>query len=200
MIDYYLALQIVQQAFKETLGQESYGSEERLTYIRDNGPVQYKTMQEAWGISKMAVSSWVSSRVRDGVLVFCNEEGEEFSDERDLKKAKSNGKAYVKVSDNYTQSNAIGLPTPFELTADPAWDNNGAMTKKYDLRLEGRSADHRAMPVIGEEDAALDETGDGFDSANGYDNEGIDEAIPDSEILDNSPHSWVDAIACAYSQ
>jgi hypothetical protein len=42
MIDYYLALQIVQQAFKETLGQESYGSEERL---RDNGPVQYKTMQ-----------------------------------------------------------------------------------------------------------------------------------------------------------
>jgi DNA primase len=75
MIDYYLALQIVQQAFKETLGQESYGSEERLTYIRDNGPVQYKTMQEAWGISKMAVSSWVSLRVRDGVLVFCNEGG-----------------------------------------------------------------------------------------------------------------------------
>jgi len=29
---------------------------------------------------------------------------------------------------------SIAIPIPFEVTGDPAWDYNGAMTKKYDLK------------------------------------------------------------------
>ena len=189
-----MALQIVQQAFRENLGQESIGSEHRISYIRDNGPVQYKTMQEQWGITKAAVSSWIKRRIREGILVFCNDIEEEFSDERDLKKAQSSGKAYVMVSENYSNVDSIGLPTPFELTDDPAWAEEGSMTEKYNLGLDNRNRGYATMNIKGVSDNTIDEKDDILDSDNDYDDEGLDESIPDAEIIGKDPYSWETAI------
>jgi len=198
IIDYYIALQIVQQAFRENLGQESIGSEDRISYIQENGPVQYKTMQNAWGISKMAVSSWINRRIREGILVFCNDIEEEFSEERELKKAKSSGKAYVMVCGNYSNVDSIGLPTPFELTGDPAWAEEGSMTEKYNLGLDNRNRGYAPMNIKGVSDNTIDEKDDIFDSNNGYDDEGLDESIPDAEIIGKDLDSLMGAFNCVY--
>jgi hypothetical protein len=135
-----MAVQIVKEAFQESLGVESKANEGKLTHINDNGPVQYNSLKDAWGVSKPALSGWVNRRVRDGVLVWCDENGIEFSDDGDLKKAKQTGKAYVKTSDQNSQGNAIGLPSPYDLTGDPAWKEGGTLWAKYDLGLDQRFA------------------------------------------------------------
>ncbi len=80
--DYWMALQIVQEAFRENLGQESKGSEERITYIEENGPLQYKELENVWGIKRQSVSTWIAPRVKEGVLVWCDEDGNEFTDDK----------------------------------------------------------------------------------------------------------------------
>jgi hypothetical protein len=42
------------------------------------------------------------------------------------------------VSEFYEPSNAIGLPTPYDLTGDAAWDEGADLWTKYDLALEAR--------------------------------------------------------------
>ena len=149
MEDYWMALQIVYEAFRENLGQESRETEERISYIQENGPVQYKTLKEAWGITGAGITSWTKPRVREGVIVWCNEEGNEFEDDRDLKKAKSSGNAYLRVNESYSVANTIGLPTPYELTGDSAWDDGGMLLKKYDLKLDHRAPDKALSSVKG---------------------------------------------------
>jgi hypothetical protein len=89
--DYWMALQIVQEAFRENLGQESKGNEVRITYIEENGPVQYKDLENVWGIKRQSVSVWIAPRVKEGVLVWCDEVGNEFTDEKEMRKAQRSG-------------------------------------------------------------------------------------------------------------
>jgi len=56
------------------------------------------------------------------------------------------------------------------------------------------------MTFTGGADARIDETGDGFDTDNDYDEKDIDEAIPDPEIIERDPIFWLDAIDYAYSE
>ena len=139
--DYWMALQIVYEAFRENLGQESRETEDRIAYIQENGPVQYKALKEAWGITGPGITSWAKPRLKDQIIVWCNEDGDEFGDDRGLKKAKSSGNAYLRVNESYSAANIIGLPTAYELTGDSAWDHDGQLLKIYDLALDHRAPD-----------------------------------------------------------
>ncbi len=113
----------------------------RIIYIEENGPVQYRDLEEVWGIKRQSVSNWIAPRVKEGVIVWCEEVGNEFTDEKEMRKAQRSGKGYVKVSDSYNAADTIGLPTPYDLTEDPDWDEDGPLLKKYDLKLDSRAAD-----------------------------------------------------------
>jgi hypothetical protein len=138
MPDYWMAFQIVQEAFRENLGQQNRTVEERLKFIAENMPVQYKTLENAWGISRGMVSQWAKQRIVEGLLVWCDESGREFDDKATLNKQKRSGKAYLKIADDYSASSNIGLPTPYELTGDSRWNVDGEFLQQYDLRLDSR--------------------------------------------------------------
>ena len=55
-----------------------------------------------------------------------------------MQSAKRAGKAFIKISDTSSAQNAFGLPTPFDLTKDPVWNDGGEMYKLFDLDLERR--------------------------------------------------------------
>jgi hypothetical protein len=93
---------------------------------------------EEWGISKSAISQWAHLRVREGVLVWCDDDGNEFHDANELKKAKSTGKAFLRLNDGYAPVKSIGLPTPYDLTGDEEWKEGGAVWTRFDLELEAR--------------------------------------------------------------
>jgi DNA primase len=142
--DYWMALQIVRESFRENLGQQSKEAEHRIEFIREKGPVHYNALKSEWGVSKGALSSWVRNKVYDGLLVWCDEDGGEFGDEAFLKKAKHSGTAYLKINDTYVADDVTGLPTPFELTGDDRWDQGGDLLEVYDLKL-----DRREVPYSG---------------------------------------------------
>ncbi|MBC8342986.1 MAG: toprim domain-containing protein [Bacteroidetes bacterium] len=136
MKDYHMALQMVEESFKENLGQQSKKAEDRLVYVEKNGLVQLNDMVEAWGVSKTAVSTWVRAQVKDGALKWCDETGKIIDDERELKRLKSSGKAYVISNSSYKTTLVTGLPTAYQLTNDPTWQEDGDLYKLYDLQLK----------------------------------------------------------------
>ena len=151
MSDYWMALQIVREAFRETLGHQSKEAALRVEFIRENGPVQYGTLKSEWGVSKSALTSWVRGKLYDGILAWCDEEGNEFEDEAALKKAKHSGKAFLKINDAFQADDVTGLPTPFELTGDSRWNEGGDHYLLYDLALDRRQVDENSAP-----DAAIE--------------------------------------------
>jgi hypothetical protein len=138
--DYHMALQIVFEAFRESVGQESTDTEKRMAFIEEKAPVSYKDLSVEWGVSKPAISQWAYHRVTEGMLTWCVESGSAFADINELKKAKSSGRALLRLSESYTPCKSIGLPTPFDLTNDAAWKEDGALWLKYDLALEARQS------------------------------------------------------------
>ncbi len=69
-------------------------------------------------------------------MAWCDDDGAEFADEAALKKAKHSGRAYLKINDSYNADDVTGLPTPFELTGDPRWNEGGELYRLYDLALD----------------------------------------------------------------
>jgi hypothetical protein len=135
MCDYWMALQIVTESFRENMGAPDGKTEERLEFIKEKGMVFSKDIAKEYGISASAVTSWTSKKVKDGILTWCDEQGHSFIDEKDLGKAKRSGKAYLKVQDEYDPSKVTGLPSPFDLTGETDWDTNGKFYRMYDLEL-----------------------------------------------------------------
>ncbi len=141
--DYWMALQIVKEAFKENLGQQNIKNNKRIEHIRDNEPVNYNELKAVWGISKPAVSQWVSARIKEGVLVRCDDCGNELDGSSESRSLIKSGKSYVKVSDEYADDEAIGLPSPYELSGDDEWSASGKQLHKYDLKI-----DHQVLSSI----------------------------------------------------
>ncbi|MDQ1276172.1 MAG: primase, partial [Euryarchaeota archaeon] len=137
--DYWMALQIVQDAFKENMGKQSKKTEEYLAKIRTKGSVSQKELAEKFGVSKQIISSWTKKQIEEGILTWCQENGNSFTDEKDLKKAKHSGKAFLTIMDDHTSLDTSGLPTPYDLTNDLRWDEGGEMLVKYDLNLNGKA-------------------------------------------------------------
>ncbi|MBM4285704.1 MAG: hypothetical protein FJ128_10725 [Deltaproteobacteria bacterium] len=138
MADYYMALQMVEECFQESLGQLAEKHRARLDMIRAEGPVLFRTLVETWKVSKSAVSQWVRGRIHDGVIAWCDRNGGEFPDDASLTRAKKTGLAHIKALEPYLGQEAAGLPTPFQLTDDPEWDEGGRLHRRYDLELSFR--------------------------------------------------------------
>jgi DNA primase len=142
MGDYYMALQIVEESFRENMGAPDGKTKERLIFIKEKGKVFSKDIAEKYGVSASAISSWTTQKVKGGILTWCDENGNLFIDDKDLGKAKRSGKAYLKVADDYDKKTVTGLPSPFKLTGDSEWDKNGKLLEMYDLELKkSHSAD-----------------------------------------------------------
>jgi len=134
--DYATALQIVYEAFRENMGDQSKITETRLKIIEQEGKILPKELAKKLGISGSAISGWSHKKEQEGVLSWCDEIDRTFGNEADLKKAKHSGKAYLRMSDTYTPVSVTGLPSPFDLTNDPAWKEGGELFQKYDLELK----------------------------------------------------------------
>jgi len=171
--DYYMALQVVREAFRESVGQESKETEKRVAFIEQKGWASYRVLSEEWGVSKSAISQWAYTRVKEGMLVWCDDSGNEFADANDLKKAKSSGKAFLRLSDTYMPSKSIGLPTPFDLTKDAAWEEGGPLSEKYDLELEARKGIKAPLAIKGALSSGLntDDGGEPVDISENSDDE-----------------------------
>ena len=139
MVDYWMALQIVREAFRENLSRRDKKTEERLLMLEEKGPLTSKALAEMLGVSAGAVSQWTTKRVDDKTLAWCNEFGEVITNEMELKKIKHTGKAYLKVADDYGPVSVTGLPTPYELTGNPDWGIDGKLLRFYDLELDKRA-------------------------------------------------------------
>jgi len=137
--DYYMALQIVSEAFRENMGQQDRKSEDRLVIIEETGKITPRTLVEKLGITASGLSQWTSKKVKEGILSWCDENGDYFSDDKLLKRAKHSGTAFLKISENYNPTATTGLPTPYELTGDSGWQEGGKLLKQYDLELDKRA-------------------------------------------------------------
>lgn len=136
--DYYMALQIVSEAFRENMGQQDRKSEDRLAIIEESGKITPRALVEKLGVTASGLSQWTSKKVKEGVLAWCDENGDYFSDDKLLKRAKHAGNAYLRISENYNPAAITGLPSPYELTGDAEWKEGGKLLKQYDLELDKR--------------------------------------------------------------
>ncbi len=107
-----------------------------------------------------------------------------------MRKSQRSGKGYVKISDCYNAADIIGLPTPYDLTGDPDWDEGGKLLKKYDLKLDSRTGVKgyqgvREVSVTGvdtcDDSEAIENVIDSVDDAGGVRVSG-----PDPEMEDNN--------------
>lgn len=143
--DYWMALQIVKESFRENMGAPDEKTVERLNYVREHGAVKSKDLAKKYGVSASSISAWAAKNVKNGALTWCDENGNTFMEEKILDKAKRSGKAYLKVEDD-TSITVTGLPSPSELTSDEDWKENGRLRKVYHLGL--------AKESVGREEAA----------------------------------------------
>jgi DNA primase len=135
MEDYFIAYQLVNDTFRESLGEDKRLAE-RMGLIRKNQPISSTVLSALFGISGPAVSTWVKEQVEKGILVWCDEDGDLFPDEITLEKEKRKGKALLKIA------HMPGLPTPYEITGDLDWDAGGRLYEEYSLGLE-ETLDHK---------------------------------------------------------
>ena len=98
------------------------------------------SLAKMFGVSGAAISGWVGKRIKAGMIEWCDETGFYFIDDKALETAKRKGIAYLKIPDTYQNETVRGLPTPFDLTGDPRWDEGGDLLQIYDLELEKRTA------------------------------------------------------------
>lgn len=133
--DYWMAQQIVMESFGENMGAPDVKTEERITFIKGKGMILPKSLAGEYGVSGSAISNWTKKKITDGILSWCDENGNSFFDDKDLGKAKRSGKAYLKIADDYDEKTVTGLPSPFDLTGNPDWDKDGKLLEMYDLGL-----------------------------------------------------------------
>ena len=133
--DYYIAYQLVGEAFRESLGEGQRYTDDRMRLIEKEGQITPRTLSEKRSVTTASISQWLKPLIEKGVLSWCDEKGHGFMDVADLEKAKRSDRAYLTVS------GAKRLPTVFELTGDPRWDKGGELYSAYDLQLDGDAGD-----------------------------------------------------------
>ena len=83
--DYYMALQIVSEAFRENMGQQDRKSEDRLAIIEQSEKITPRALVEKLGVTASGLSQWTSKKVKEGILAWCDENGDYFGDDKMLK-------------------------------------------------------------------------------------------------------------------
>ena len=73
--DYWMALQIVNDAFKESLGAQDKKTVQYLSVIKEKEKITPRELAKIFGVSGAAISGWVRKRVKDGIIDWCDENG-----------------------------------------------------------------------------------------------------------------------------
>lgn len=129
MSDYAIAFQLIDESFRESLGEQKRYTDQRIKVIEKEGPIAFNKLAIKEGVTVPALSAWAKPKIERGLLIWCDENGREFPDQKTLEKAKHSGKAFIKVA------YPCGLPTPYQLSGDPGWDKGGESYKHFDLGL-----------------------------------------------------------------
>ena len=122
------------------MGGQDKKTEKYLAAIREKERITPGNLAKIFRVSGAAISGWAWKNIQAGMIEWCDENGYHFVDDKALKKAKHQGTAYLKISDTYQNETVKGLPTPFDLTGDPRWDEGGELLELYDLGLEKGTA------------------------------------------------------------
>jgi len=134
--DYFMALQIVAEAFRENMGQLPKATGERLTYLNSQGHTTPKDLANHFGVSRSAISSWAKKLEEESIVEWVDATGNSFPNDKALYAAKKAGKAHIQVSGNTLNPwSNIGLPMPNDIIPDPAWVQGGAEFERYHLHL-----------------------------------------------------------------
>ena len=134
--DYFMALQIVAEAFRENMGQLPKATGERLAYLSSQGHTTPKALANHFGVSRAAISSWAKKLVEESIVEWVDAAGNSFPNDKALYAAKKAGKAHIQVSGNTINPwSNIGLPMPNDIVSDPAWVQGGAEFERYHLHL-----------------------------------------------------------------
>ena len=128
--DYAMAYQLVAKSFMEDIGLKDESNDERINLIKSKGKLSVRALAELVDVSRPAITDWAKSRLHRGVLEWCDKDGRPFESEAMLKRAKHAGDVYLRIPFN------LGLPTPYELTADQQWKEQGELFELYDLGFE----------------------------------------------------------------
>jgi DNA primase len=157
MQDYALAYQLVDESFRESLEDRKY-MDRRIRIVDARGPIAPKDIAKIEGVSGAAITSWSKNWLRNGALIWCDDQGVAIK-KKDLEKMKCSGKAHLKT-------NGINrLPTPYEISGgNNMWDVGGELYELYNLEFDS------GEDVLSE----------------GYADEVNLNTIDDSEELDNS--------------
>ena len=86
---------------------------------------------------------------RSNISIYQEHKGDEFEDTRSSEKAKRSGNAFIRVASFNC------LPTPYQLTGDKRWDDDGDLYKQYDLEFD---EDNIESSVFNEGDQLRQET------------------------------------------
>jgi DNA primase len=129
MPDYFIAYQLFDESFRESVGDGKQYVDGRIRVIEKLGLITMKDLSGIEGVSVPTLTEWVGQRVTKGLLVWCDGEGDVFQDEASLNRAKHSGKAFIRLA------YPCGLPTPFELTGDSRWKEGGGLYEMYDLEF-----------------------------------------------------------------
>ena len=138
--DYWMAFQVVQGAFRENMGAQDKKTEKYLEAIKEKERITPGNLAKMFGVSGAAISGWIGKRREVGMVEWCDNEGYYFIDDKALETAKHKGTAYLKIAETYDCETLTGLPTPYQLTGDPRWNEGGDLLELYDLELEKRTA------------------------------------------------------------
>jgi len=158
--DYALAFQLIKESFQETISGPKKFTDKRIQLIEREGQILPRVLAKKVNISGSAISQWMKSWVNKGVLTWCDKKGIEFPDEETLEKSKRSGKAYVRVS------RPNSLPTPYQLTGDERWYEDGELYQMYDLELESSNSGDAYL----DEDEVLNDSLNTLDESEHADN------------------------------
>jgi hypothetical protein len=158
--DYSIAVQLINDSFMESIGEGKRYTDDRIQIIEKHGMIAPKDLAEVAGVSGAAISQWMKPLISKGVLMWSDEGGEEFPDVKLLEKAKRSGKAFIKVADHNR------LPTTFELTGNPDWDNEGELYQQYDLGIESIDTDILDLNEGEQSSFSLNTSPDSYDVEN----------------------------------
>ena len=134
--DYWMGLQIVYEAFKENLGQESKVTNDRLEYLKSVQHASVKDLSRHFGVSRSAISVWAKRAEEDTLVSWVDDKGAQFKDDNAVKKGKRAGKAHLTAVEQSGAPGLIGLPQAHDLMeSDPVWAPGGTEYDKFHLHL-----------------------------------------------------------------
>lgn len=177
--DYAIAFQLIEESFRENLGEHKKYTDKRINLIERKGQILPRILAGILDITGSALSQWMKPLTDKGVLTWCDEKGLEFSDVENLEKAKRSGKAYIRVS------RPSILPTPYQLTRDEKWNEGGEFYKMYDLDLEKGNPDNADLD---EDDDLSDMLNTSKDSDGGDISKDNDDSREGDKVLSQISH------------